>query len=121
MGLRRTLTIFAAATSMTTLAACGPDCQSTCNRLFLENECNLQFPGQSRDDLLRECNNACSDALTTPGEIREEYRPNQYTPRDQSVRFQNDQEAALWMDCVEAQACEKLNEGYCAPTSSFDG
>ena len=98
---------------------CGPDCQSTCNRLYQENECNLQFPGQSRANLLRDCSNACEDALDTPGEIRQEYTPNQYTPSNESVRFQNDQEAALWMDCVEAQACEKLGDGYCSPTSSF--
>ena len=52
------------------LSGCGPDCQSTCNKLFQETECNLQRPGQSRDDLLRSCNDACADGLETPGEIR---------------------------------------------------
>ncbi len=36
------------------------------------------------------------------------------------MRFQNDQETALWMDCVEATACELLDDGYCSPTSSFN-
>ncbi|MEC7946381.1 MAG: hypothetical protein VX265_02370 [Myxococcota bacterium] len=119
MRARSFLTTVAAIGGLALAPGCGPDCQSTCNRLYQENECNLQRPGQSRDDLLRSCNNACTNALKTPGEIREEYTPSQYTPSDQSVRFINDQEAALWMDCVETQACEKLDDGYCSPTSSF--
>lgn len=119
MHARSILTTAATLAGLALAPGCGPDCQSTCNRLYQENECNLQFPGQSRDDLLRSCSNACEDALDTPGEIRQEYTPNQYTPSNESVRFQNDQEAALWMDCVEAQACEKLGDGYCSPTSSF--
>lgn len=119
MRARSILMTVTAFVGLTLAPGCGQDCQSTCNKLFQEGECNLQRPGQSRDDLLRACNNACDDALKTPGEIREEYTPSQYTPSDQSVRFQNDQEAALWMDCVEAQACEKLDDGYCSPTSSF--
>jgi hypothetical protein len=99
---------------------CGPDCQSTCNTLFQESECNLQRPGQSRDDLLRDCNTACDNALDTPGDIRAEYNPNDYQSTDQSVRFENDKEVALWMDCVEATACPLLDDGICSPTSSFN-
>lgn len=121
MRARSILMTVAALTGLTLAPGCGPDCQSTCNKLFQEVDggCNLQRPGQSREDLLRSCNDACDNALDTPGEIRAEYKPNEYTRSDQSVRFQNDQEAALWMDCVEAQACEKLDDGYCSPTSSF--
>jgi hypothetical protein len=120
MRMRGVLASVVALAGALVLPGCGPDCQSTCNRLFQESECNLQRPGQSRDDLLRSCNQACEDGLETPGEIRAEYNPDEYTPSDQSVRFQNDQETALWMDCVEATACELLDDGYCSPTSSFN-
>lgn len=99
---------------------CGPDCQSTCNRLFQESECNLQRPGQSRSDMLRDCSNACDNALQTPGDIRAEYNPNDYQSTDQSVRFENDKEVALWMDCVETTDCSLLDDGICSPTSSFN-
>ena len=105
----------ALALAATGLSGCGPNCQSTCTTLYAESECNLQSPGQSREDLLRTCEQECEAALTKSGDIRPEYKPNEDTPSDKSVELTSDKEAALWMDCVAETACELLDEGYCAP------
>lgn len=97
------------------LSGCGPNCQSTCNTLYAESECNLQSPGLSREELLRTCESECESALTKSGEIRPEYKPDEDTPSDKSVELTTDKEAALWMDCVAETACDLLDEGYCAP------
>ena len=95
-------------------SGCGPDCQSTCNKLYQESECNTQSPGRSRDELLSRCNQECEDALVVPGEVGD-YQPNEYTPSSVAVTLKNDKQAAAWMDCVQETSCEFLNTGYCAP------
>lgn len=96
------------------LTACGPNCQSTCNRLYQESECNIQSPGATRDDLVLECNTQCENALEVPGEVGD-YNPKEYTPNSVSVELENDKQAAVWMDCIAEQSCELLNDGFCAP------
>ncbi len=94
---------------------CGPNCQSTCNRLYQPSECNIQSPGQSTEELLLKCLNECEDGLQVPGEIRAEYTPNEYTPSDDPIIFTNDEEVALWMECIAETSCELISTGYCAP------
>jgi hypothetical protein len=110
----RPLLVLVAAGLSGALVGCGPDCQSSCEKLYSENECNIQVPGISRDDLVSECNTTCENALEQTGEIRNDYKPNEFTPSDKSLTIQNDREAALWMDCVEENACLKLEEGFCS-------
>lgn len=95
-------------------AGCGPNCQSTCNTLYQENECNIQSAGASRSELLKICNKECNLALSTPGELGD-YKPHEYTPKSVTTELENDQQAAAWMDCVEAKDCTLLSDGYCAP------
>ena len=105
---------FALAASAALASGCGPDCQSSCQKLYAENECDIPVPGASREQLLRECSTVCEDALNNPGDIRDGYEPTEYTPSDKSLTIETDQEAALWMDCVDEMACELLEEGYCS-------
>lgn len=97
-------------------AGCGPDCQSTCNKLYQTEQCNIQSPGQTQSTLLSECTEMCELALETPGEIGR-YNPSEYTPSSQSIELENDKQAAVWMDCVSEFSCELLNDGYCAPVN----
>ncbi len=112
----RPLVALGLAALSTTLVACGPDCQSSCEKLYSENECGIEVAGVSRDDLLGQCNTTCENALEQTGEIRDNYKPNEFTPSDKALIIENDREAALWMDCVEENACIKLEEGYCSGT-----
>jgi hypothetical protein len=96
-------------------AGCGPDCQSTCNKIYAESECNIPRPGSTRDELLSDCEDSCEAALDKEGAIRAEYVPSERVTNDEPVEYSNDQEVALWMDCVVATSCELLDDGYCAP------
>lgn len=92
-----------------------PDCQSTCNKLYAESECDLRSAGQTREDLLRTCSQECETALDKSGEIRPSFKPDEDTPNDESISLESDKEAALWMDCIAETDCALLDEGYCAP------
>jgi len=96
------------------LTGCGPSCQSTCEKLYQEDECNTVRPGRDTKELLQDCNNSCEDALTEPGEIGE-YNPYSNEGSSSSIVLENEQQAALWMDCIAEQACDKISDGYCAP------
>ncbi len=95
-------------------AGCGPDCQSTCNRLYQTEQCNIQSPGSTQGELLSTCSEACESALEQPGEVGD-YTPNEYTPKSEATVLQNDKQAAIWMDCVATTDCSFLETGYCAP------
>lgn len=96
-----------------TTSGCGPDCYSTCGKLYLE-ECNFESPGQTQTELMDTCVETCESALSVPGEVGE-YNPFEKQPGDSAITIENDRQAALWMDCIAESACEKLEEGYCAP------
>jgi hypothetical protein len=105
---------------------CGNDCQSTCQRLYGdEPNCNIERPGKTKEELLRDCEDHCKEALRTPGEVGN-YNPTERTPQSETVNLDNDKQAALWMDCIEETACTYLDPnprsendnqegGYCAP------
>lgn len=106
-------------------AGCGPDCQSTCNKLYQTEQCGIVSPGQTQSELLSTCLDSCESALGTPGEVGD-YDPNEYTPASVSVELQNDKQAAVWMDCVAETSCcllgagnecssDNATPGYCAP------
>lgn len=117
------------ATLMVATTGCGPDCQSTCDKIYGEapgcgdptgeHGTESYYPGTigpsgTREKLLGQCMDECSNALQTPGEVGN-YTPQQYTPSDEVVELENDKQVALWMECVDGQSCENLTSGYCAP------
>lgn len=95
------------------LAGCGPSCQEACNRAFKENECNLSVPGATQNELARDCISECESALRKPGDL-DGYDPNERHTSGESIRLENERQAAVWMDCVVETACERLDQGYCA-------
>lgn len=109
----RLLTAAGLLTAVVTTTGCGPDCYSTCGKLYQE-ECNFESPGQTQSELLDTCVETCQAALNTPGEVGD-YNPYEKQPGDAAITIENDRQAALWMDCIAESACEKLDEGYCAP------
>jgi hypothetical protein len=129
MSARSSLVLCLTASVSLFIAGCGNDCQSTCNKLYgTKPNCGEEsgergsenyFPGLNRfgeDETKkkRQCMDECELAMKTPGEVGD-YRPNEYTPSDVNVELTNDRQAAVWMDCVDSHACEKLAAGYCAP------
>ena len=110
----------------TTLTGCGsgPDCQSTCQYIYgdgnqrlegeLETNCGIPRPGRSTEELIENCLVSCELALEEPGEIGT-YDPNTRQGSDVSIELDNEAQAAVWMECVTASDCERLEEGYCAP------
>ncbi len=103
------------------LVGCGENCQSTCDQVY--NVCGIEKPGQTRQELLRDCRNECTDALRQSGPIGD-YDPNRPRSSSESIEIVNDEQAAAWIDCVWATApdgtpeqCEDLDprSGFCAP------
>ena len=95
-------------------SGCGPDCQSTCNKLYTPNQCGIERPGQSTDEQIDRCLDECESALEQPGEVGE-YDPNVKRPPSETPELSNDKQAALWMECIQETACENLEKNYCAP------
>ena len=111
----KTTLLFATIGAGTVLAGCGPDCQTTCQRLYGdEPNCDLKSPGATRDELLSQCDDECSTGLENPGEVGN-YNPKEYTPQSESVELETDRQVALWMECIKETSCKLLDEGYCAP------
>jgi len=90
------------------------DCDDTCERIYLESECNIQRPGRTQDELIELCTGECEEAAKTEGELGD-YTPREYTPASEAVTLETDAQAEAWMDCVEETSCELLTDGYCAP------
>ena len=100
---------------LATLTGCGPNCQSTCNRIYGdEPDCAIQRAGRDKTELVNYCLNECENALTSPGEL-EGYDPFVAQGQSESISIDNEKQAALWMDCVTESACDRLTSGYCAP------
>ena len=96
------------------LLACGPDCQSTCNKIYQTDQCSIPRPGRTVDESVKYCMSECTSALEKPGAVGD-YNPNDETPRSETPVLENDQQAAAWMDCVLNTACNNLQSNYCAP------
>ena len=102
-------------------SACGPDCQSTCEKLYSKaGECQFTSAGDAEGQVnYGRCMETCTDAIATPGEAGD-YNPYEKTPSSeaQAVELNTDQKAAMWMDCVNEKSCEllKTTSGrFCAP------
>lgn len=97
-------------------SGCGPNCQSTCNRLYSTDgdACNITRPGTSQSDLVDKCMDKCSTALEYPGEVGS-YDPYSRQGSSNAFVLENEKQAAVWMDCIAATDCEDLTKGYCAP------
>jgi hypothetical protein len=96
---------------------CGPNCQSTCSRLYgnAAGECKIERPGfQTAEQLMEVCQDACEEALSKSGEVGS-YDPNDRKGSTTAVELENEKQAALWMDCISETSCEYLETGYCAP------
>lgn len=110
-----------AVTGLLFAVGCGPNCQSTCQRIYSngvndagQEDCSIQRPGRTQGDLIDTCMDNCENALDVPGELGT-YDPYTRTSSNQSVQLDNDQQAAIWMECVEQTDCERMGTGYCAP------
>lgn len=104
-------------------SGCGPDCQSSCDRLFGDgpDECNIPVPGHDTptgiSEVVNDCVAHCERALSENGDVGA-YDPNSTRAGDQ-VFLENEKQAALWMDCVSETECSNLQDGMCAPTQNF--
>lgn len=103
------------------LIGCGPTCQSTCRRVYVD--CGIEKTGQSQSELIGDCQRECQAALNVAGELGE-YEPDIRRTTAESIVLENDSQAAAWMDCVWDHApdatpeqCLELDPrtGYCAP------
>ena len=100
--------------ALVAMTGCGPNCQSTCEKLYVESECGVERPGRTTDELLRTCMENCESALERPGEIGS-YKPYSNEGSGTSFELENEMQAALWMECVAESACDKIGDGYCSP------
>ncbi|MFZ5477828.1 MAG: hypothetical protein ACOZNI_13720 [Myxococcota bacterium] len=109
---------------LASLIGCGPDCQSSCDKIFGDgpDECNIQLPGHEgatgRQEMTSACMSHCEAALARNGEIGD-YSPNERSSANDSISLENEKQAAAWMDCVAETECSFLDEGYCAPVKNF--
>ena len=115
----RSFTFVFVATFIGSQAACGPDCQSTCEKLYSQGgECKFTSPGDSTGEKsFAVCLDSCEEAMDLPGEAGD-YNPNEKTPSSQSISLENDQQAAMWMDCIGEKSCELIKSTggrFCAP------
>ena len=96
--------------------ACGPDCQSSCQKLYgsiSNGDCNLPTPGSSAEDRTESCMDECVYAINRPGNIGS-FDPS--TPSSGTVAvLENEQQAALWMDCIAVADCTRISDGQCQP------
>ena len=102
-----------------TVSACGPDCQSTCEKLYSKGgECKFTSPGdETGEENFNRCLEECQSAIAVPGAAGD-YSPEEKTPSSQSIKLENDQQAAMWMDCVAEKSCELIKTSggrFCAP------
>ena len=110
----RPLLILSSFFSLSQLIACGPDCQTTCSRIYEPSQCGIERPSQTLTDVTRNCMDQCTRAMSKPGPVGD-YSPNDQAPRSETPKLETDKQAALWMDCVANTACENLSQNYCAP------
>ena len=87
-------------------------CSRTCERIY--DECGIQRPGRTQDELIDTCFQECNQAMGTRGELGA-YDPYERTSADRAMELQNREQAQIWAQCVEETACEQLDDGYCAP------
>jgi hypothetical protein len=95
-------------------AGCGPNCQNACNKIYQPSECNIERAGRTPDQLINRCLDECEGALDNPGELGS-YDPQNSRGSADEFDLTTDRQAAAWMDCVDATACENLQKNFCPP------
>ena len=98
-----------------TAPGCGPDCQSSCQKLYSADDggCRLPTPGRDADEAIDDCLDECELAINTPGSLGG-YDP--YTPSSGTVvELENEKQAAVWMDCIAESDCTRIADGRCQP------
>lgn len=103
-------------------AACGPHCQSTCQKIYgdeiiysVQNDaCGLTVPGKDPEDSRKDCITECENALAVAGKVGD-YNPFDPSSVGTGATLENEQQAGVWMDCVDETSCEDLDDGICAP------
>jgi hypothetical protein len=121
--LVRSFLVLATVALLPLLAACGENCQTTCTHLYDGSQCGFAVPGLTPADLIGACVSDCEAALQTAGKAG--YDPYTTSAAEDSIRLENEEEVANWIDCVwdhapeGAQAsCVNINPkegGVCAP------
>lgn len=100
---------------LSALVGCGPNCQSTCQRLYGDApNCAIQRAGRDAEELIDYCMTQCETAMETPGDLGE-YDPLVAQGQNESITIDNEKQAALWMDCISESDCSRFSDGYCAP------
>ncbi len=105
-------------------AGCGPDCRSSCTKLYGNSsdaegvaQCDISVPGKSgdegRNELIAECESTCDAAMRQTGDM-DGYDPNVKGTSD-DISINNEKQAAAWMDCVAETSCINLGKGFCEP------
>ena len=107
--------------------AIGPSCYSSCEKLFgpeSSGGCDIQVAGHEgesgRAEMINQCVAHCESAMNRAGEVGT-YDPNAREGSD-AIALENEQQAALWMDCIADTSCDLLDPyegGYCAPVQNF--
>lgn len=111
-------------TAAAVMAGCGPDCRSSCTKLYGNStqadgstQCQIVVPGKSgdegRNELIADCEATCDAAMRNTGEMNG-YDPNQKGTGD-DISINNEKQAAAWMDCVAETSCDNLGKGFCEP------
>lgn len=98
-------------------SGCSKNCQNTCTRIYAESECHVVIPGITAENMQRECESACENALTKAGEMGP-YNPYNKPNPENPPELTNERQAAAWMDCVWDVECPELDPetgGVCAP------
>ncbi len=90
------------------------NCSTPCSRLYDEDQCGIQRPGSSQDELYDLCVEQCAEAAGEDGEVGD-YDPYSQTPIATAVNLENRAQVELWSDCIDETSCEYLQDGYCAP------
>lgn len=101
-------------------AGCGPDCRSSCEKIFGDqaDDCNIPIPGKDASEMISECVAHCESAIKRNGDIGD-YDPNERASGDDDIALENEKQAALWMECVAETSCDNLDKNYCAPVKNF--
>jgi hypothetical protein len=114
--LRTALTLILVVLVAAVTAGCGPNCQTTCSRLYgtTGDACGITRQATTETELMNTCMEKCEYALDHPGEVGS-YNPDERQGSSAPRELETDKQAALWMDCIAETACEDLLHGYCAP------
>ena len=74
-------------------SACGPDCQTTCEKLYAQGgECEFTSAGDEFGvKNFARCTEACENAIKTPGDAGD-YNPQEKTPSSQSIELENERQ-----------------------------